>query len=371
MDIKQLIDKLIRDEKLITPIKQNILTYKNIIKKSLNINSNEKFIIIADLGYKNYRIPLIMGVSYAIAAEELNLDYELIVERPRDNIKEKADQKIINTFYDAKEGSVFAIALSHKLGSLGRLGKSYRKLMKQHNHRFVSTPGLSQLHNNYYHYLINSLNVDYKKIDKLARILKFKLDNTKKISILKEDNILEIDVSGYKAIINSGIYYNPGSGGNLPAGEVYLPIKDANGKIIVDGSIKTLKDTLLLEHKLIKPKVILELKNNTLINIKGREEAHVLIHNLELAQHLCKNKKSKAYVMQLAEFGIGINPHARVIGPTIINEKSQNTCHIAFGSNYWFGGNKKTRIHLDQVILNPEIYLDGRYLNLNKIFRLY
>ena len=43
----------------------------------------------------------------------------------------------------------------------------------------------------------------------------------------------------------------------------------------------------------------------------------------------------------------------------VLDEKARNTAHIAIGSNYWFGGDIYTFLHLDQVMKNPKIYVDG------------
>ena len=73
-------------------------------------------------------------------------------------------------------------------------------------------------------------------------------------------------------------------------------------------------------------------------------------------------------VKLLSEFGIGINPKAEILGPTVINEKKLGTCHIAIGSNSWFGGDIFAVTHFDQVFNNPTIEIDGKPLDLKKIF---
>jgi len=64
-------------------------------------------------------------------------------------------------------------------------------------------------------------------------------------------------------------------------------------------------------------------------------------------------------VRKVAELGIGLNPKAKIIGATIIDEKVLGTAHVGIGSNYWFGGPIRTIIHLDQVFKNPLLKLDG------------
>jgi leucyl aminopeptidase (aminopeptidase T) len=45
---------------------------------------------------------------------------------------------------------------------------------------------------------------------------------------------------------------------------------------------------------------------------------------------------------------------------TLEDEKIYGTIHIAFGSNDTFGGTVAAGVHLDAVVLEPELYLDDR-----------
>ena len=60
----------------------------------------------------------------------------------------------------------------------------------------------------------------------------------------------------------------------------------------------------------------------------------------------------------LAELGVGTNDKARLRGVTLEDEKIYGTIHIAFGSNDTFGGTVAAGVHLDAVVLEPELYLD-------------
>ena len=66
----------------------------------------------------------------------------------------------------------------------------------------------------------------------------------------------------------------------------------------------------------------------------------------------------------LAEFGIGLNPKATLIGNTLLDEKSLGTAHIALGMNTVFGGINNCSYHLDQIFKNPKILVDGKILKI-------
>ncbi len=69
-----------------------------------------------------------------------------------------------------------------------------------------------------------------------------------------------------------------------------------------------------------------------------------------------------ANASNVAEIGIGVNPMARVIGNVLEDEKAFRTVHVAFGDNHTFGGRTRAEVHLDGVMLNPSVWLDGEKL---------
>jgi leucyl aminopeptidase (aminopeptidase T) len=61
----------------------------------------------------------------------------------------------------------------------------------------------------------------------------------------------------------------------------------------------------------------------------------------------------------VAEFAVGTNPAARVIGNILEDEKVRGTCHVAFGSSAGIGGVNQAGVHLDAVLLEPTVHIDG------------
>ncbi len=61
----------------------------------------------------------------------------------------------------------------------------------------------------------------------------------------------------------------------------------------------------------------------------------------------------------IADFGIGINPRAKLIGNVLEDEKVGGTVHIALGDNSTFGGDVIAGIHLDGIITKPKLFVDG------------
>ena len=62
----------------------------------------------------------------------------------------------------------------------------------------------------------------------------------------------------------------------------------------------------------------------------------------------------------LAEFGIGTNPFLKISGNLLEDEKVKGTIHLAFGNSRGMGGDNDAPVHIDCMVRNPDVYVDGR-----------
>jgi leucyl aminopeptidase (aminopeptidase T) len=62
----------------------------------------------------------------------------------------------------------------------------------------------------------------------------------------------------------------------------------------------------------------------------------------------------------LAELGVGTNDRAQLTGNILEDEKILGTVHVAFGASAGIGGTVSVPIHLDVVVLEPSLEVDGR-----------
>ena len=62
----------------------------------------------------------------------------------------------------------------------------------------------------------------------------------------------------------------------------------------------------------------------------------------------------------LAELGVGTNERAQLTGQVLEDEKILGTVHIAFGASAGIGGTVTVPIHLDAVVLDATLDVDGR-----------
>jgi len=189
---------------------------------------------------------------------------------------------------------------------------------------------------------------DYNQVRKLTLKVAKVLDKASEVEVrTRAGTHLTFGIRGRRAHSDTGIFHKPGDFGNLPAGEAFIaPLEGtADGRVIVDGSMV---DAL---HGGIE----LGVKKGKAIEILGK-------HSRKLTKMLDKVGK-RAY--NLAEFGIGTNPKARLIGNVLEDEKVMRTCHIALGDNSTFGGKVRAGIHVDGILLKPTVRLDGKILMLD------
>jgi leucyl aminopeptidase (aminopeptidase T) len=152
-----------------------------------------------------------------------------------------------------------------------------------------------------------------------------------------------MSVEGRNAIPSTGVYRELGHSGNLPSGEAFLaPLEGtAEGELLVDGSIAGV-------GRLSEP-VLREISEGRLVSASGPDGERLL-------SLLDRSEEGR----NVAELGIGTNNKTHLTGVTLEDEKIYGTIHIAFGSNDTFGGTVAAGVHLDAVVLEPELYLDDR-----------
>jgi|SRR5659263_80675 len=186
------------------------------------------------------------------------------------------------------------------------------------------------------------MTADYNKINELAIELNKKFENTKKIKVITDSGTdITFDLEGCKWHMDTGICLEPGCSSNLPAGELYIAPKDANGVFVVDGSMSG--------FGLLDSPLEFTVNNRYVTDIRGKNarKLNVILDKVGIKAR------------NIAEFGIGINPEAKLIGNVLEDEKVAGTVHIALGDNSAFGGDVIAGIHLDGIIKEPELFVDG------------
>ena len=146
---------------------------------------------------------------------------------------------------------------------------------------------------------------------------------------------------------DTGIVTSPGTYTNLPAGEGYLaPVEgSAEGKMVIDGSCAGVG--------VVSEPIVIEVVDGFATKITGGRAADELLGLVSKFGQEARN---------IAELGIGTNDEARLSGTILEDEKVMGTVHIALGDNISMGGKVSVPSHLDLIIKEPTLLLDGKEL---------
>jgi len=153
-----------------------------------------------------------------------------------------------------------------------------------------------------------------------------------------------------------GLVWRAGELGSPPDAEVNIaPLEGtAQGTIVVDGSIPC------REIGLLAAPVILTVLDGRIANIDGSAPV------LRTLEGLFSKAGPKSRV--LAEFGIGLNPQARLCGVMLEDEGCAGTVHFGFGSNLTIGGLNEVGFHLDFIVRDATVFCDNRQVLLAGAF---
>ncbi len=349
--------KWLREHNLYDASARAAQSLKKIFTPCLGVK-DEKVLIVGDTGYENRNVAAVLSGAYYLAAEQLKLDAKLILQgiKTRGDV---SDEDVVRNLSELRAGNIIILNMSDKLGNIQELGKSFRRWVAKKSHRFISAMSLGDLATSNIELILNSIDVNYKPLQVQHEQIREKISAARELRITTPAGTdLRYDKTGIPAIAADGNYTAPGTGGNLPAGEVYCPPngRKVSGKVVIDGSSRTHEHTIL-----IKKPIELAIEDGEITKIKGGEEARQLENTLKWAASVAKNPGN---VRRICELGIGLNPKAQIIGAMIVDDKTLGTAHIGVGSNYWFGGNIYAIIHLDQVFKNPTVYLDEEKLDI-------
>ncbi len=329
--------------------------FRRLLCENLGV-TNERILILNDDGEPGHRIAPMINALYAWAAEGLGLAVTIVTQpvRKRGDV---ASPGILRALDVLPERSVILLNVSGWLGNLDWLGTSYRAFCRGRGHRFLSSSNWHLVPETRFGEVLAAFAIDYARLRDEGVWLKRLLDEAKMVRITTPAGTdVTFRKDGMTAISNDGLYREPGSGGNLPAGEVYFPPvkRGVDGRIVIDGSYRT-KDASLIPQE----PIILDVERGEIVRLNRTPEARALERSLRWAESRAEHPWG---IRWICELGIGLNPGANLFGCTILDEKVRGTVHIANGSNKWFGGDVTAILHLDHVLKEPRIWLDGEEL---------
>jgi leucyl aminopeptidase (aminopeptidase T) len=154
---------------------------------------------------------------------------------------------------------------------------------------------------------------------------------------------LKLGLEGRTGISDAGELTERGAFGNLPCGEGFIaPVEGTTeGRLVVDGTIATVG--------VGDEPAELVIEEGHLRSASG-ERGRRLMERLTAAGPDGTN---------VAELGIGTNEKAILSGEILEDEKLLGTAHVAFGASAAIGGTVQVPVHLDCLVMKPDVTVDG------------
>ncbi len=292
------------------------------IETCLNVKKREEVLVLTDDSRE--------GIAQSLYHASLDIGAETILVKIPD-LKTEGEEPPIPIARLMKEMDVIVIAtdktLSHTMA---------RRRASKAGARIATMPGITEEMMNE-----GGMTADFREIRRTILRVARKVRRSKSLKIMSDlGTELTMSLKGRNWITeDSGICHRRGDFTNLPAGELFIsPVEgSAEGTLMFDGSFI---DTLLNPVKVL-------VKDGYATRITGAQE---VVKELNRAGKHGRN---------VAKFGMGLNPNAKIIGRVLEDSKVQGTVNVGFGDNSVFGGTIKCPVHLVGVIKNPTVTVDN------------
>lgn len=296
----------------------------NKVMDCFGVKRGESVLIVVDTS-----TPRSIGKSLFDAAKDIGCEVMVITMQPRSRHGEEPPRVVSEAMLNSDVViAPTTLSLTHTQARINACKAGAR---------IASMPGITEN-------MMSSggITADCRKLNEIALRWNKRLENVREVRVVTESGTdIVFDIDGCTWMMDTGMCHEKGCSSNLPAGEMYIAPKNANGVFVVDGSLSG--------FGLLNSPLEITVRNRYATSIKGK-----LADKLK---GMLDRIGEKAY--NIAELGIGINPEAKLIGNVLEDEKVGGTVHIALGDNSCFGGDVVAGIHLDGIIKKPVLFLDG------------
>ena len=334
---------------------------------SLKLRDGEAVLIVANPERESLEIASAMYDAATAAGARATL-----ILQPFKNQTDYSDDALIAAFESRPD-----VVISLSAGKLGKdrsgirtpyewNGVNYDHIFHYQLHgartlRAFWSPGVTRA------MFINTVPIDYAALKERCRVVATALTGGQYARVTNSGGTdIRVGLKGRIPKSDDGDFSSPGSGGNLPAGEVFVSpqLGASDGLIVFDGSIAAVSGDIVIREP-IRCRVV----GGFVVEVSGGEEAAALRAALDSGEEAARKlgregtlsaDKVEAYVhnaRNLGELGIGLNPAALVVGNMLQDEKAFRTCHFAIGANY--DEDAPALIHLDGLVSKPTIVVVG------------
>lgn len=301
----------------------------NLLRTCANARPGEQVLIVTDSGTDPALANTIMA-----AASWLGLEASEVIMKPRTLPGEEPPPPVIAAMLSA---DVIICPTSTTLFHTNARTAACRRGARFISMACATMPVLES----------NAMSANFPKRKIVLNRLVRRLSRAKRMRVTNPSGTdLKFNVQGRLGHGVSGMATRPGDATGTPDIEAHIaPLeKDTNGVLVVDGSSSV--------TGVVKQPIKVNIEEGVALSITGGSDARTLRRILREAR-----SPGSFYV---GEFGIGLNPLARIRGSIIEDEGMLGTAHVALGDNTRLGGKNSAPTHIDLVFKNPHVQCDGR-----------
>ncbi len=293
-----------------------------VVGRCLAIKAGEGVLVVVDHATRS------IGEALRTAAKDLGADAVLAVMDERENDGTEPPPSVAAALGAC---DVFIAATSKSLSHTVA-----RKRANESGARGATMPGVTE------DMLARVMAVDFDVMAERSHALAAVLDGGQRAHVTcPRGSDLTLALGGRPGVPDDGDITQSGAFGNLPCGEAYIAPVGGDGQIIVNsvGGFGISEEALTLT-----------VRDGRLVDAKGGIGPEFQAR-LESVGELGTN---------LAELGVGTNDRARITGNVLEDEKILGTVHVAFEASAGIGGTVSVPIHLDVVVTEASLEVDGR-----------
>jgi len=295
---------------------------QTVIRRCLNIQPDEDVVVVVDEPLQD------LGEKLRTAAQQSGADAVLTVMSPRATDGSEPPAPVAEALAAC---DVFIApasrSLSHTLA---------RKRASEGGARGATMPHVTA------DMLARLMSIDFDRLRSRSHAVAALLDQGTEAHVTcPRGTDLRLDLRGRQGIADDGDLTERGAFGNLPCGEGFIAPAGGEGTMYA--------------------------RSIAAIGLTSGHPAKLTVENGHLTAATSPEGEQLLGILRehgdagtnLAELGVGTNDRATLTGNVLEDEKILGTVHVAFGASIAIGGTVSVPIHLDCVVTEASLAIDG------------
>jgi len=302
---------------------------EKIVRVCANVKAGEKVLVVTDT--QTFRV----GELVAMAALQVSENTVLAIMTPRSGHGAEPPPHVASAMGEADVIFMpLKFSMTHASATEEARKRGARVLsMGDYNERMLEEGGI---------------HADFLKIAKIVKRVAERLTHGRIAEVSGMGGTkLRMDIAGRKGFSETGLSHQPGEFAGPPNIEALVsPLEGSTeGILVVDGSIPQPGLGVITDP------IRITIRGGKITEIEGGKQVEVLRQVL--------SDFDDPWIYNIAELGIGLNPQSTITGSMMEDEGAYGTCHIGIGSNIDYEGTVKAKSHIDMIIRESTILIDG------------